>query len=257
MPAFGWLDGWYSYSVGLREEVIDNVTTQYVDVAAARSGRWRQWDLLAGLNFKRERSNNLDLDEYSYVSLVYPSLWGQWKQSDDVNTPQHARALTMNLRGGSTALLSDISFLQLSVEGRYIRGIGSGNRMLLRGELGATASDDFSRLPPSMRFYAGGDKSIRGYDYQEIGVNEGNEVDGGKYLAVASVEFEHMFTPVWGAAAFVDAGDAFDENFKVHYGIGAGLRWRSPVGPVRVDLAHGLEDPDQSVRLHISIGPDL
>jgi len=75
VPAFGWLDGWYSYSVGLREEIIDEVTTQYFDAIAARSGRWREWELLAGLNFKRERSNTLDSDEYSYVSLVFPSLW--------------------------------------------------------------------------------------------------------------------------------------------------------------------------------------
>jgi translocation and assembly module TamA len=108
-----------------------------------------------------------------------------------------------------------------------------------------------------MRFYAGGDKSIRGFDYQEIGVSEGGEIVGGKYLAVASAEFEHMFTPVWGAAVFIDAGDAFDEDFVVHYGIGAGLRWRSPVGPVRVDIAHGFEQPEEGVRLHISIGPDL
>ena len=176
VPAFGWLDGWYSYSAGFREEIIDEITTQYVDVIAARSGRWREWELLAGLNFKRERSNTLDSDEYSYVSLVFPSLWGQWKQADDVNAPQHARALTMMVRGGSTSLLSDVGFLQMLVEGRYIRGIGSGNRMLFRGELGATASDDFSRLPPSMRFYAGGDKSIRGFDYQEIGVSEDGEI---------------------------------------------------------------------------------
>ena len=257
VPAFGWLDGWYSYSVGLREEIIDEVTTQYFDAIAARSGRWREWELLAGLNFKRERSNTQDSDEYSYVSLVFPSLWGQWKQADEVNTPQHARALTMMVRGGSTSMWSDVGFLQMQVEGRYIRGIGPGNRLLLRGELGATASDDFSRLPPSMRFYAGGDKSIRGFDYQEIGVSDGSKVVGGKYLAVASVEFEHMFTPVWGAAAFIDAGDAFDQDFVVHYGIGAGLRWRSPVGPVRVDIAHGFEQPEEGVRLHISIGPDL
>jgi translocation and assembly module TamA len=257
VPAFGWLDGWYSFGATARERVIDEVTSQYIDVFATRSGRLRGWNLLAGLNFKRERSDSLDSDQFNYVNLVYPSLWGQWRQADDANTPQRGRALTMTVRGGSTAVGSDVSFLQLSVAAQYIRGLGSNNRLLLRSELGATSSDDFALLPPSMRFFAGGDRSVRGYSYEEIGVDNGTNVVGGKYLAVASVEFEHMFTPVWGAAAFVDAGDAFDQDMDIQYGIGAGLRWRSPVGPVRVDIAHGVGDANQNVRLHISIGPDL
>ena len=76
-------------------------------------------------------------------------------------------------------------------------------------------------------------------------------------VAVASAEFERMFTPTWGAAVFVDAGDAWDEDFKAEIGVGIGLRWRSPVGPVRVDLGHGLENSDQAIRLHVSLGPDL
>ncbi len=81
---------------------------------------------------------------------------------------------------------------------------------------------------------------------------------GGKHLAVASVEFERMFTREWGGAVFVDAGDAFDEVFEAEVGVGVGLRWRSPVGPVRLDVAHGFGDAAQhSVRLHLNIGPDL
>lgn len=257
VPAFGWLDGWYAYTASVQEEIIDDITSQYFNASFARSGRSQGWSLLGGLNFKRERSNTFDIDEYNYVTLVYPSLWGQWKQVDEVNAPRHARALTLLVRGGSTSLFSDVGFLQVRAEGRYIRGVGPASRVLLRSELGATASDNFSALPPSMRFYAGGDKSVRGYGYEDIGVSDGTNVLGGKYLAVASVEFEHMFTSEWGGAAFIDAGDAFDDAINVHYGIGVGVRWRSPVGPVRVDIAHGVSDPDQSVRLHVSIGPDL
>ena len=257
VPAFGWLDGWYTYSASLREEQIADITSQYVDLAATRSGRWRGWNLLAGLNFKRERYDSFDATQHGYSTLVFPSLWGQWKHGDDVNTPRHGRRLTLELRGGVRALGSDVDFLQLRAEGRYIRGLGVDNRLLLRGELGTTVSTRFADFPPSMRFYAGGDQSLRGYGYKEIGARVDGRVFGGKHLAVASAEFEHMFTPVWGAAAFVDAGDAFEDKFDARIGIGAGLRWRSVVGPVRVDIAHGIGSPEQSVRLHITIGPDL
>ncbi|MGH8500845.1 MAG: autotransporter assembly complex protein TamA, partial [Methylococcales bacterium] len=162
----------------------------------------------------------------------------------------------LEARTGAKAIGSDIDFVQLRAEANYIRAIGANNRILLRGELGTTFSDDFALFPPSQRFYAGGDHSIRGYGYREIGEGVGAIV-GGQHIAVASIEFEHMFTPSWGAAAFVDAGDAFDEQFKTNVGVGLGLRWRSPVGPIRFDLARGLNEPDQSIRLHISLGPDL
>lgn len=256
IPAFRWLDGWMTYGASLRQEQVQDLRTETLDLVANRSGRWRDWNLLAGLNFKRERADSLLVDRHDYYSVVFPSAWGQWKRSDEVNTPRRGLGLTLEVRGGSHAIGSQVDFLQLRAEGRLIRGLGADNRVLLRGELGTTLSQDFSDLPPSMRFYAGGDKSLRGFGYKEIGTREG-QLLGGKHLVVASAEFEHMFTPVWGAALFVDAGDAFDDHFDTHVGIGAGLRWRSPVGPVRVDIARGVSEPDPGLRLHISVGPDL
>ena len=256
IPAFRWLDGWLTYQASLREEQIQDLTTQTVDVAVTRSGRWRGWNLLAGLNYKRERADSLINDQHDYYTVVFPSVWGQWKTSDDPNTPRRALGLTVEARAGSAALGSDVDFLQMRAEGRWIRGYGTSNRLLLRGELGTTVVDDFTALPPSLRFYAGGDHSVRGYGYKEIGSLDG-ELFGGKHLLVASAEFEHMFTPVWGAAVFVDAGDAFDDNFDTHVGFGAGLRWRSPVGPVRIDIASDVSEDDPGLRLHISVGPDL
>ena len=257
IPAFEWLDGWYAFTLDLREEDIEELRSQTVTLSATRSGRWRDWELLAGLNARRERFDEFDLQGSDYATLVYPSLWGRWKQGDDPNTPNHGRALTIELRGGSRNAGSSVGFLQARVQGDWIRSFGERNRLLLRGEIGATASPDFEDFPPSMRFYAGGDRSVRGYGYKAIGPDRDGRVFGGRYLAVASVEYERMFTPEWGAAVFVDAGDAFDEAFDAQVGVGAGMRWRSPIGPVRVDLAHGLGEDGDSVRLHVRIGPDL
>ena len=83
---------------------------------------------------------------------------------------------------------------------------------------------------------------------------QGDATVGGRYYALASIEATHYFTPVWGLAAFVDAGNANDDlaSFRPAYGYGAGLRVRSPIGPVRVDIAYGQQTAQ--VRLHMSVG---
>ena len=119
---------------------------------------------------------------------------------------------------------------------------------------------DFSKLPPQLRFFAGGDRSIRGYAYQAIGPrNSYGLVVGGKRLLVGSATIEHYFTRDWGMAAFVDSGDAFNgTDFHARTGAGVGLRWRSPVGMVRVDVGVPINDPYyHGAQLHIVIGPDL
>jgi len=271
VPGFALVDGWYTAGARASEEVIEEVTSQLLEVSFTRSGKWRRWNLLAGLYFQRERYDAIGfgyVEDTAYSTLIYPSMWAQYKKSDDVNYPRNGHGVTLEVRGGSDSLGSDVSFLSMRAEGRYIRGLGPDNRLLLRSELGTTLVDDYLSLPPSQRFYAGGDRSVRGYDYKEIGEHAGSTiidddgdlidpVYGGKHLAVASVEFEHMFTKEWGGAVFVDAGDAWDSEFKPEYGIGIGVRWRSPVGPIRLDVAHGLENPDNIVRFHLVIGSEL
>ncbi|MEM7502514.1 MAG: BamA/TamA family outer membrane protein, partial [Pseudomonadota bacterium] len=132
-------------------------------------------------------------------------------------------------------------------------------RLLGRATVGATAKDDFSELPPSLRFFAGGDESIRGYDYNTLGpADDEGEVIGGSGLLVASLEYEHRIKGNFFGAVFIDAGNAYDgEDFEPAYGTGLGVKWRSPVGPVRLYLAHPLNQVDRDVRVHVSLGVDL
>ena len=266
IPAFRWVDGWYTASTRLQQEEIDGINNELLEVVASRSGRLRGWNLVAALNLRRERFEDAATGfDYAYSTLVYPSLWAQWSETDDPLYPRRARGLTVELRAGSSALGSDIDFLQLRAEGKWIRSFGRRNRLLLRAEAGTTVSDEFPSFPPSLRFYAGGDRSVRGYGYKSIGqyfvgADGRRYVFGGKHLVVASAEFERMFNRTWGMAVFVDAGDAFDGDvsFDPQVGAGLGLRWRSPVGPVRVDVAQGFgSDADASVQVHLNIGPDL
>jgi translocation and assembly module TamA len=131
--------------------------------------------------------------------------------------------------------------------------------LLLRAEAGQLWDDVFDDLPPSVRFFAGGDDSVRGYGYETLGpVNELDEVIGGTRLFTASVEFEKQIRPSWSVAFFADTGNAFNSTDPdLRSSIGIGARWQSPLGPVRVDIAEPLDGPDRGARLHITLGPDL
>ena len=117
----------------------------------------------------------------------------------------------------------------------------------------------FEELPASVRFFAGGDNSIRGYAYQSLGPKDDQgDVVGGRNLLVGSVELERRLLDKWGVALFADSGNAFDRaHVDPRTGIGIGIRWRSPVGPVRLDIAHPLNDSKDTFRIHFSMGPEL
>ena len=131
---------------------------------------------------------------------------------------------------------------------------GLRNDILIRGELGVILASGRSGIPSSFRFRTGGDQTIRGYAYQSIGVPQGDAIVGGRYLALASAEYTRWVTDTLGAAVFVDAGDAFDGfgDFRLAAGYGLGVRWRSPVGPFRADVAYGQRT--RKIRLHFSVG---
>src|SRR5690606_10711974 len=142
IPAFAWLDGWYTASASVRQEKLEYVDSDLVELVGSRSGRLGNWNLLAALNFRRERFKDpLTGNQLAYSTLVYPSLWGQWGESDDPLYPRRAHGLTLELRGGHSSLGSDVDFLQARAEARWIRGIGRRDRLLLRAEAGATWTD--------------------------------------------------------------------------------------------------------------------
>ncbi|MED5510548.1 MAG: BamA/TamA family outer membrane protein, partial [Pseudomonadota bacterium] len=179
--------------------------------------------------------------------------------ADNTLYTRHGGRLSLSLSGASEALLSDVTFGQVVLRGKYIRSIGENSRIITRAAVGATEVNDFEQLPSSLRFFAGGDNSIRGFDYQSLGPEgDDGEVEGGRYLAVGSLEYENMFLGDWGGAVFTDFGNAYNSfSDPIEYSVGVGVRWRSPVGLIRVDLAKALSDTDESIALHIVIGPDL
>ncbi len=192
--------------------------------------------------------------------LLVPEVDWTWVDADNRMYPRRGLLLGFRVRGAAEALLSDTSFLQGTVRMRGYYGLGKNNRLIVRGDLGMTAVDDFEKLPPSLRFFAGGDASVRGYAYESIGPTDPDgTVVGAKNLLVASLEYEHRVWKDWAVAAFIDTGDAFDDGgLSLKTGVGAGVRWITPIGPLRVDFASGLDrPPGDAFRFSFSIGPDL
>ncbi|MFO0754779.1 MAG: autotransporter assembly complex family protein [Thermodesulfovibrionales bacterium] len=216
-----------------------------------------KWQETFYLNFQQEKFTISD--ESGDSTLLLPGTnWVRVKADNRINTTNGSRLL-LDLRGAHTALVSDTSFVQARVNAKVIRSLGSIGRIILRGDVGTTQAGDFSRLPPSQRFFAGGDQSVRGYAYNSLGPESAEgKVIGGKHLLVGSVEYEQHIVKKWSAAVFFDAGNALARfSGPLEQGAGFGVRWKSPVGPVRVDLAWALSKPGTPWRIHITMGPDL
>jgi translocation and assembly module TamA len=176
-----------------------------------------------------------------------------------LSTLRQGSRLFLDIRGADESMLSDTSFLQFQMQAKYIQGITPLSRIILRAEGGGSFVDKFSVLPPSVRFFAGGDNSVRGYAYNSLGPEDNQgDVIGGKHLLVGSIEFEHQIKGAWSAAVFYVVGNAIDDlSDRLKKGAGFGIRWKSPVGPIRVDLAFPIDKSDRSWRIHFNIGPDL
>lgn len=248
----------YNFGATYRDEDTDTSQSKTLRLTANDSRIWHGWLRTVGLNFLTGDFKVADVK--GSTTLLYPEISFSKKQADDLTFPRRGWSLTLAGRAGAESLLSDTSFAQVTADAKWIRGLGENSRFIARGSLGYTQVSNFDRLPPELRFFAGGDRSIRGYAFQTVGPrNDEDDVIGGKQLVVASAEYEYYFSQNWGAAAFVDSGDAFSGgNFDLKVGAGLGLRWRSPVGMVRVDLGTPIGDRYASgVELHIIIGPDL
>ena len=216
-------------------------------------GAWRnQW----GISYQREDYDiGLQHDESTlFIANVGLS---QLRGVDLLNLLRGLR-LGLELRGASRQVVSDTDFLQARLDAKSIVPLGKG-RILLRGEAVGTQVETIELLPPSLRQFAGGDNSIRGFAYRAIGPTDvaGNVV-GGKHLLVGSIEYDHPLSAKWRAALFLDGGNAFNGEFvEAEKGAGIGIRRVLPIGLLRVDLAQALTDPDRPWRLHLTMGLEL
>ena len=216
-----------------------------------------KWQRVLSLKWQHE-SYRLG-DDTGTSTLLLPGVSYSILETDNKLDPSEGYRLAFEVRGAKSGVLSDADIIHSSVTAKGLKTFKEEHRVLARLQVGANISKGYSNVPPSLRFFAGGDQSVRGYDYQALSPrNNRDERIGGRYMLAGSLEYQYEFKEKWRAAAFIDKGGAFNGlNLPaLKTGVGVGLRWVSPIGPLRVDLANGL-DEDGGFRVHFSMGPEL
>jgi translocation and assembly module TamA len=205
------------------------------------------------LQFLTESRAISDGDKDNRKALFAAQTW-RWNNLDDLLAPRRGTFLSLQVGGAAEALLSDRTFGRLYGKGTYLLPMRDFGTLVLRAEAGAVLAETRDNIPSAYLFRTGGDTTVRGYAFESLGVAEANAIVGGRYLGVASVEYIQWIKPQWGAAVFVDAGNAVDEieDFRAALGYGVGVRWSSPIGSLNLDLAYG--DEVDEWRVHFSAG---
>lgn len=262
-----------SYLIPLRDPVNDSlrlsagfqgletdsyITDTYQAGVTWRSLVWDNWVQNIFVNFQHEQAQlkNIVHERSRTNSTISGINWTRTRSNDPIY-PTRGWRLFGQASGSHENLLSDITFSQLYSSAKVVQQVGRG-RFLVRGEIATTFADEVLELPLSVRFFTGGDLSVRGYQFGALGAeNSDGEIVGGKHLLVASVEYDIRVFGGWHAAVFMDAGNSFHDlsDIKLRKSVGAGIRWLSPIGPIRLDVARGLDDG--GYRFHITMGPDL
>lgn len=217
-------------------------------------GRWRE---TLSLTFKHE-SFEVGVDRGTADLLIGGGSW-EHTVADSRVFPSRGHRIRFGLQGSPGGALASANFLQLDVSGKVIRSLGARTRVLARAEVGRLFTGAFRRLPPTIRYFTGGDQSVRGYRYLELGPRDvAGNVIGGEAVIAASLELDHRVFERWSLAAFYDAGNALEDlSLSLDQGMGAGIRWLSPIGLIRLDGAFAVSRRDSPFRIHFSIGPDL
>jgi len=232
---------------------------EHTDINDVQTRRWaagvtrRLKRQATGTEFDTRLDINYQHELRTYTGAVLPpstineasaTLTWTRRQVDQVTDPTRGDVLTLSATGGLSAPLADLrNALMTRAYARYVRYVplSPSNQWIVRGEGGYLFADRLDQVPSEFLFRAGGVGSVRGFSYLSLGQQVGNSTLGSRSLVTASNEVVHWFGPRWGAAAFFDTGNAGDPVEFAHLarGYGLGARWRTPAGPLALDVAYG------------------
>lgn len=246
------------YTTGYQaENLVDTESKQFT-----LGGEWLRklpngWQRSFSLNWLHEEY--VLGDDSGNSSFLMPGFGYSMLKADNKVDPHQGYRLQLESKFAKQGALADADVAYASAMAKGLTSFAGGHRLLGRVQVGGIATNDYSKIPPSLRFFAGGDQSVRGYDYQTLSPkNADGDRIGGRYMVAGSVEYQYPLAEKWRLATFVDQGNSFNSlDFPaIKTGVGIGIRWVSPVGPLRLDLADGLDDGG-GWRIHFSMGPEL
>ncbi|MDQ6621167.1 MAG: autotransporter assembly complex protein TamA [Pseudomonadota bacterium] len=246
-------DDWV-WSFGTLAEATDirGLRTRRAAAGVVRSRTTEKIDQRVSLTLQEERTAVQD-GPVTLRTALFPGWSWTRREVDNVLDPRRGNVLNLQAHAGTKLLLSDQNFFRAYAQAHLYYPVGEWDVASVRVEAGQVFAPSSDGVPQQLLFRAGGTRSVRGYAYQSLGPRVGSAVVGGRSLLTMSAEYTHWFVHDWGAAVFVDAGNAADtwSNLDLRVGYGAGPRWRSPAGPVAVDLAYAPRE--RRVRLHFSL----
>ncbi len=257
LPGRGHIDNRTNLKVGFQRELLkpyDNILWTLEGEQARSLGYGTVGS--AYIQFRQE--NFSESGQEGSSTLIMPGLRFSQRRTDDLVRPHKGFRYNLETRGSGRTLGAETNFLQFLGSGDLLIPLTARLSLIPGVQLGVTwQKDPLTDLPPSLRFYAGGDRSVRGYTYQSLGPKDASgNVIGGKHLLVGSLELEYAVTKNWSMALFYDAGNAFNnfEDLTWPQGAGLGVRYYTPVGPIRVDLARQINVESPGFQLHVGIG---
>lgn len=232
----------------------------------------KSWQHIFGLRYRLDRltetgiqDNSIEKPEQFISNGEQESLLVGYELSrlyaDPALNPKKGFRQLYKVELGTEKLLSDtdMAIVNAAWNAMYSVGNNANHQFVGRAHVGYIFSDSFKDVPYNLRYFAGGDQTLRGFDYKSLSPEEDGYKIGGQAMAVGSLEYNYQFKPGWRGAVFTDFGNAYNENFSndTEYSVGLGVRWASPIGPLRIDVASGLSDDNHPIRVHFFIGPQL
>lgn len=240
-------------------ETFDSTKTETWTSIVSHDHFWDKGQYSTYLQFLDEQYT-VGSDIGRHAALTIPGIKGSLFWADDRIVTTRGIRISPSLIVSKEGLLADASFVQATVRTKAIYSFFEKWRCIGRADFGTTLIGDITDLPPSLRYYAGGDQSVRGYGYKKIGPKDAaGNVIGGKDLFTYSFELERVLFAEWSGAVFYDSGTAMNSfsQFTLQSGAGVGVRWNAPFGQIRLDLAKALDNGGNSWRVHFTMGADL
>lgn len=246
----------------IEERIVAETHSKRLDLSVTNINRLGQWQQILALVYRAETFREFSGEPNQSSHYLLPTANYLWTNVKKSVFRQHGSRLGITFRGG-VDLLSGTQLLQIETKAKHIFPIGDNARLLVRGDIGTTVTTKSNHFPSSLRFFTGGDHTVRGYGYKTLGPTKLSPdgkyvVVGGSNLLVGSVEFERRLYNELSGAIFLDGGNAMNKwKTHLHYSAGFGVRFGTPLGPLRLDIAQPLKHGKASPRLHLTFGLDL
>lgn len=246
----------------MKRDVVNDTDSNNMTLALSRNWEFSTgWQRSIGVHWMFDSFTQAGVS--SNTMLVYPSISFSRTRSRGGMMPYWGDTQRYSIDTGTHYLGSDVDFIIMQAHGTLIRTSWRGHRFVVRGSAGKIKTNDFDEVPPDLRFFAGGDRSVRGYKYESISPRDSEgRLTGASCMVTGSIEYQYNLTGKWWTAVFFDVGEASNSfaSFDWKRGAGVGIRWNSPVGPVKLDVAKPVAadaGEDDGLQFYIGLGAEL